>query len=165
MSPSNPPEPSPKDILEEVRKSTQSLSTTDLVMTTGMNTLRAVHLSTTLLRQRNMIYADGRRLSIIDNIGHLIGLALTTVGLRVSSSEIARRTNTMQPPRNTENCKKPSPTSLVLGVGALGVSLAEVKSGRTLFKKRQMSTYGRAYQTLSTAIGAAQLALRSRATR
>lgn len=155
MSPSNPPGLSLGDIPDNMRQAARAKSTADLALDTGTSTLRVIHLSNIVLRQRNMIYADRQPLTVGDSIGHLINLALTAFGLYINSTELSRRVGANEPQVH----KKLDPAQVAVRAVAIGLGLAEAKNGRTLIKKRVLSTYGRVYQTLASVTTAAQLGL------
>lgn len=163
MSSGNSNSPSLQEIHDKLREAVQTKPTTELAINAGAGALRAAHMANLILRQKNVMYADGQRLSLGANIGHGITLALVALGLYTTGTEIARRAAGIQPPRSRVSRTKLDPARVAVESTAIGLSLAEVKNGRTLIKKRALSTYGRVYQTLSSGAATARLALHIRA--
>jgi hypothetical protein len=156
--------PSLRDLREKAEQALRERSGAELVLNICSSAIRSAFSLHLLLRQRNLMYADRRRLSLADNVGHAFVLLATTNELYACSREFARRVISIEPPRSSRG-EQLNLVVIANSAAVTGVSLAEVKNGRTLFKKRQLSTYGRVSEAVSAATSATRLALKLRAAR
>ena len=148
------------EVDEKMKRSAHDRSGLSLTIAIAANSLRIVHISRTLLSQRNLMFADSQPLRARDNIACLLSLAMTSVGMYVSGIELVRRAKDGQSLLSIESNEKVDSASAVSNAVSIGLCIAEVKNGRTLIKKRQYSTYGRIYTALTGSVSAAQFVLR-----
>ncbi|USN96124.1 MAG: hypothetical protein H6797_03535 [Candidatus Nomurabacteria bacterium] len=149
-----------QEFRDNMKQSTQEKSGLSLTIDAVASVFRALHISNTLLRQRNLLYKDSQSLTFRDNFGYVISLAMAGVSLYAAGMELTRRAENGQSLLATEHNEQVDATSTITSAVAIGFNAAEVKNGRTVFKKRQYSTYGRVYVAFTSTVSAAQLALR-----
>lgn len=155
--------PSLQEVRAALRKNVQKESNLSLVVRTGANTVRGLHNAHVLVRQRNVVFADAQPLKPRDNVLFGVQLVLCAVNAYHSWSELKKRAEPGQPPREVSDEQGVIDPGLVAGsVVGIGLNLRSAKTGQALYKKRPLSRYGRAYQSYLVALQAAQLGLHLR---
>jgi hypothetical protein len=155
-----------QQVRTEAKQALRRLSTANLATNLGVSLFGTVHFLLTLLHQRNAVYADRRRLTKGENASYALVLAITSFNVCNAVSELNCRLGGTAVEAEPVQDKKPH--ELVLDAAAaaasLGINFAEVTTGRTLFKKRELSKFGRVYGLIATtpALWRLQSTLRAR---
>lgn len=151
----------------KMRQNQRDRAGLELLVSTSAQSLRAGNMLYSLMRQRDMMYADGKSLTRGQNIGTSIQLVLAAADLVESGREIARRVKSdesLVSIESTEKVESVAGASAGIAVGATvaGLRIFEVKRGWTLVKKRNLSHIGRAYFAMLDAMALLRLGVQFR---
>lgn len=144
---------------DKLAETLQSKSGPEMVLNTVACVVRSAHISRTLILQRHTVFADASPLPTTVKVLHAVGLGASLIGLSINGREIARRVRADQSLLAIEPIEKIEPDRISNAAVDFGFSYIRGVQGRTLFKKRQLSTYGRAYAAFGASIIAARLGL------
>lgn len=141
----------------------QAKPSPEIVVNAALTAFRIGHIARIVATQRHTIFADGRKVSGLDNVLYVVGLISAGIALTADGTELARRVTAGQPLLAIEACDDVNTRLVSSGIIDLGMSIATVSRGQVPFTKRRLSTYGRVYHGLLASATASRLGLHAAA--
>lgn len=118
-------------------------SSADLLLKVVYDAYRMTHYSLNLMNQRSIAFADRRQFKVHDNVLQSLVLAGASYGLYLSSRELIRRKSEGESLVSIGTQQELNQKKVVSHAVDVSLSLRQATTGKALFVKRELSTFGR----------------------